>query len=81
MTRPQKITFAAMRQSGVRGLLVFCSDLKCSRSMRISGDRWPEDVRLSEVEPRCVCGACGQRGADVRPDFDGDKRGALTLGC
>jgi hypothetical protein len=44
-------------------------------------DRYPDVIRLSEVEPRFVCGACGQRGADVRPDFDGDKRGALTLGC
>jgi len=25
--RPQKITFAEMRASGVRGLLVYCSDL------------------------------------------------------
>jgi hypothetical protein len=25
--RPQKITFAAMREQGVRGVLVYCSDL------------------------------------------------------
>jgi hypothetical protein len=28
--RPQKITFAEMRDSGVRGLLVFCADFRCS---------------------------------------------------
>jgi len=52
MTRPQKITFAAMRQSGVRGLLVYCSDFHCSHSIKISGDRWPDDVRLSDIDPR-----------------------------
>jgi hypothetical protein len=28
--RPQKISFAQMRNSGVRGLLIYCSDYKCS---------------------------------------------------
>jgi hypothetical protein len=31
--RPQKITFADMRDMGVRGLLVYCSDYKCMRVM------------------------------------------------
>jgi len=35
----------------------------------ISGDRWPDDVRLSDLEPRFTCQACGRRGADVRPDW------------
>jgi len=39
----------------------------------ISADRWPDDVRLSDLEPHFVCQACGQRGADIRPDFDWDK--------
>jgi hypothetical protein len=44
----QKITFGEMRASGVRGLLVYCSDYKCSHGRAISGDRWPDDVRLPE---------------------------------
>jgi hypothetical protein len=28
--RPEKITFAAMRRSGVRRLLIYCSDYRCS---------------------------------------------------
>ena len=28
--RPQKITFGEMRASGVRGLLVYCADFRCS---------------------------------------------------
>ena len=49
--RPQKITLGEMRASGVRGLLIYCSDYKCSHHMAISGDPWPDDVRLSDLEP------------------------------
>jgi hypothetical protein len=65
----QKITFAQMRASGVRGLLIYCSDYRCSHWTAISGDRWPDSVRLSDLEPLFVCQVCGERGADVRPDF------------
>jgi len=43
--RPQKITFAEMRER--RGILVYCADHRCSRSIAISGDAWPDDVRRS----------------------------------
>ena len=72
-TRPQKITFAEMRASGVRGLLIYCSDYRCSHYIAISGDRWPDDVRLSDLEPKFTCSACGKRGADVRLDFECNK--------
>jgi hypothetical protein len=78
MDRPQKITFAELRAQGVRGLLVYCADYQCSHCLAISGDRWPDDVRLSDLEPRFVCSGCGKRGADVRPNYDCDRPGALT---
>ena len=31
-------------------------------------DRWPDDIRLSDIEDRFICTACGKRGADVRGD-------------
>ena len=74
VTREQKITLGEMRASGVRGLLICCSDYKCSHSKAISGDKWPDDVRLSDIEERFVCRACGIQGADVRPDFNWDKK-------
>jgi hypothetical protein len=40
-------------------------------------DRWADDVRLSDVELRFVCGACDQRGADVRPNFKWDVKGPI----
>jgi hypothetical protein len=71
--RQQKITLGETRSSGVRGLLVYCADYRCSHSIAISADRWPDDVRLSDLEPKFICQACGRRGADVRPLFVVDK--------
>jgi hypothetical protein len=85
-TRPTKITFAEMRTAGVprkiatryrpsgRGVLIYCSDYKCSHSAAISAVEWPDHVRLSDLEARFVCKACGKRGADVRPDFNWNKQ-------
>jgi hypothetical protein len=67
--RPQKITFREMRASGVRGVLIYCADHKCSHSIEMSADRWAEGIRLSDIEGQFVCKACGKRGADVRPHF------------
>jgi hypothetical protein len=74
----QKITFAEMRAAGVRGLLIYCADYRCSHHITISGDRWADDVRLSDLEPRFVCQLCGRRGADVRPNFDWEREARLT---
>jgi hypothetical protein len=67
--RQEKITFAERRAAGVRVILVYCSDYKCSHSLALMADQWPDDMRLSDIEPRFICAACGKRGADVRPDF------------
>jgi hypothetical protein len=70
----QKITFAEMRASGVRGLMIYCSDYHCSHWTAISGDRWPDDMRLSDLEPRFTCQACGRRCADARPDWQSAEK-------
>jgi hypothetical protein len=36
--RPHKITFAEMRESGVRRILVYSADYRCSHSIAISGE-------------------------------------------
>jgi len=68
-TYPQKITFGEMRESGVREVLIYCRDHHCSHHVEISADRWPNHIRLSDIEPDFVCSACGKRGAEVRPNF------------
>jgi hypothetical protein len=69
-----------MRSSGVRGLLIYGADFHCSHSIAISADRWPDQVRLSDLEPRFVCQAYGRGGADVRPDFYWDKPPVAAMG-
>jgi hypothetical protein len=73
----QKITFAEMRSAGVRGILVYCSDYHCSHWTILGADRWPDDVRLSDIEPLFTCQACGKKGADVRPNFNWNARGPV----
>ena len=78
--RPQKITFAEMRDMGVRGLLVYSADYCCSHSIAISSDCWPDDARLSDIEGRFTCRVCGKRGADVRPDFNWSRKQVGAMG-
>lgn len=75
MERPQKITFGQMRDQGVTGILVYCADHHCGHLVRMDGASWSDDVRLSDIEDRFVCKACGKRGAEVRPDFPPARMG------
>jgi hypothetical protein len=78
--RPQKITFGEMRDMGVRGLLIYCADYRCSHSVAVMADQWADDVRLSDIEDRFTCTDCGKRGADVRPDFNWNGRPGAVMG-
>ena len=75
--RPVTITFGEMRDSGVRGILVYGSDYRYSNSMALMADHWPADMRLSDIEPHFVCTVCGKLGADVRPNFNWNIRGPI----
>jgi hypothetical protein len=79
-SRPQRITFADMREQGVRGILVYCADYHCSHSLALSGDAWPDELRPSDLERRFICKACGKRGADVRPDFNWSRTPVRQMG-
>jgi hypothetical protein len=72
----QKITFAEMRAAGIRNVLIYCTDHECSHHHVVAddADRWPDELRLSDIEDRFVCTACGQRGADIRPDWQSAER-------
>jgi hypothetical protein len=48
----------------------YCSDYKCSHSVEIIADQWPDDVRLFHLELLFTCQACGLKGAEVRADFN-----------
>lgn len=79
--RETKITLGEMRNSGVRGLLVYCSDYRCGHLKKLWPDEvaiWPDEVRLSDLEPRFVCKECGTRGADIRPHFAPARMGTTA---
>ena len=42
MKQPQKITFGEMRAMGIRDLLIYCADYKCSHMIQMSGDQCPD---------------------------------------
>jgi hypothetical protein len=73
--REQKITLGEMRAAGPRGLLICCTDDECTHHTAMTADRWPDHVRLSDLEPLFVCQACDLRGADVQPLFDNLRSG------
>jgi hypothetical protein len=31
-------------------VLIYCADYQCSHPIAISGDHWPDELRLSEIE-------------------------------
>ena len=70
MTKHRKITLDEMRASGVRDVLIYCADYKCSNWIRVRADQWSAEVRVSDLENQFTCTACGRKGAGVRPDFD-----------
>ena len=74
--RQQKITFAKMRAAGVRRVLIYCRDYRCSHVNVIpdDADRWPDELRISDIEDKFVCTACGQRGTDIQPDWQSAER-------
>ena len=53
--------------SGVRDVLI--AAITVAATTAINADRWPDYVRLSDIEPDFICTACGKRGAEVRPKF------------
>ena len=68
-----KITFGEMRESGVRDVLIYCRDHRCSHHVEVSADGWADDVRLSDIEGKFVCH--GKRGSEVRPSFPKGRMG------
>ena len=66
---PFKISFGEMRASGVRDVLIYCRDHRCSRHVETNADGWADDVRLSDIEPNFTWTRCGKKGAEIRSNF------------
>jgi hypothetical protein len=61
------------------GCLSIAPTTAAAISIAISGDAWPDDARLSDIEERFTCRVCGKRGADVRSDFNWDRNVVVAL--
>ena len=65
LTYPQKICFGEMRASSVHDVLIYCRDHRCSYHVEINADAWPDDARLSDIEPNFTCTKRGKRGCQA----------------
>ncbi|WP_271596994.1 hypothetical protein [Bradyrhizobium sp. CCBAU 45384] len=75
-----KITLGDLRSTGVRDLIVFCQDYWCSHNVKLPAeyvDRWPDRIRISQLEPRFVCTACGMRGSNIVAGSNGTAQAIL----
>ncbi len=63
------ITVGTLRQLGVRGLLLVCVDPKCRHEATMSVDDYADTIELPSFAPRMVCGKCGGRRIQVRPNW------------
>ena len=64
------MTLSNMRANGVRSLLVNCSNVSCRHEAIVNMDGLSDDISVPSLGPRMRCQRCGQRGADVRPNWN-----------
>jgi hypothetical protein len=48
-----------MSDAGVRQVLIYCTDYRCGhfRIVPDEADRWPDELRISDIEDKFVCTA------------------------
>jgi hypothetical protein len=68
------MNFANMRANGVRSLAVTC--FNCYHQAVINVDGYPDHVPVPDFEGRLKCTRCGTVGADIRPNWNEQRRAA-----
>jgi len=76
MQNPTPMTLGNMRANGVRSLLVNCLNVNCRHESIVNVDGLSDDLFVPSLGPRMRCQRCGQRGADVRPNWNERSRQA-----
>ena len=64
------MTLGNMRANGVRSLIVHCSNVTCRHEAIVNVDHLGDDVAVPPIGLRMRCERCGQRGADVMPNWN-----------
>lgn len=75
--RRVKITLASARDGHAQRSVYRAN--RCSHSVALNADCWPDNLRLSDLEPRLFCRSSGRRGADFRPDFNRNAKGLSAV--
>jgi hypothetical protein len=64
------MTLGNMRANGVLSLIAWCSNVNCHHEAIVNVDSQPDDMFVPSLGPRMKCERCGQRGADVPPNWN-----------
>ena len=64
------MTLGNMRANGVRSLIVHCSNVQCRHEAIVNVDALPANAAVPALGLRMRCDRCGQRGADVMPNWN-----------
>jgi hypothetical protein len=59
-----------MRENRVRSVIVSCSNINCRHEAIVNVDHLPADLAVPSLGLRMRCERCGQRGADVMPNWN-----------
>ena len=65
----KSVTLSNMRSLGRTGVFVYCSNPDCRHNAEIDTSGFPDDVTFGDLQPRMLCTACDDRGADVSPSW------------
>lgn len=66
----EPMTLGNMRANGVRSLIVHCSNATCMHKAIVNVDHLPANAAVPALGLRMRCERCGQRGADVMPNWN-----------
>jgi hypothetical protein len=63
------MTLGNMRELGVQNLIASCLNDACRHTALIDVSSYPAETEVTSFQRRAVCGKCGGRRVDVRPNW------------
>jgi hypothetical protein len=69
-----------MRELGVQRLIASCLNDACRHTALIDVSSYPGEVEVSSFQRRAVCGKCGGKRVDVRPNWKEQPMGESLTG-
>src|SRR5262245_9606314 len=63
------MTLGNMRELGVRRLIASCLNDECRHTALIEVSSYPAETEVPSFQSRAICGKCGGKRVDVRPNW------------